>query len=387
MINPQPQKSDVAFDKRVMVTVVQVKGSAPREEGAQMLVLDEVQSGSIGGGSLEYDAVLRARAMLNEAGNDAYTRLSRTRLEPRYDQCCGGVVVLLFEYFPARSGSEIKASEFEAEIQKLDSTKKSYVLINQGSIDKNLPACRILVSGNSANNNAVICEGDLHPEFAVSAIQQAKKLLSTTADANHYCELRERSGNEFWVIRVIRPRHMELTLFGAGHVGQALVQALSAYDCSIRWVDNRANVFPENVPENTRCITTATPAAEVGGAPPNSYFLVMTHSHSLDYEICDHILARDDFVYLGLIGSRSKALRFSQKFKRQGLNADEINKITCPIGIGGIRNKKASAIAISVAAQLLQLHEAQQLAEQHESHSQSKSLKSNRGGRYAEQKQ
>ena len=368
--------------RRVIVTVVQVKGSAPREEGAQLLVSDDYQSGTIGGGSMEHDAVQQARAMLREGSTDAFNRLSRKRLEPRYDQCCGGVVVLLFEYIPVNHACGKLAAKLDSKMQQLDSERESYSLINLGSFEKNLAGCRILVT-----EREVICEDHLHQQFAQEIIQTAKERLSRATE-RHSSELRERKGNEFWIMRVIRPRTMNITLFGAGHVGQALVQTLSAYDCAIRWVDNREGIFPENVSQNIQCITTQTPAAEVGDAAPNSYFLVMTHSHSLDYEICDHILARDDFIFLGLIGSKSKALRFARQFERQGLTADELTKITCPIGIEGIHSKKASAIAISVAAQLLQLHEAQQLngiTEQHTTNSLSQNQKTNTVGRYAGQ--
>ena len=374
--------SSASEQRRVIVTVAQVKGSAPREEGAQLLVFDDSQSGTIGGGCMEHDAVQQARAMLGEGTRDAFNRLSRKRLEPRYDQCCGGVVVLLFEYIPTNDVSVQLVSRLDSRMHQLDSERESYSLITLGSFEKNLAGCRILVT-----ECEVICEDDLDLHFAQEVIQTAKERLSRPTD-KHNSELLERKGNEFWIIRVIRSRTMHITLFGAGHVGQALVQTLSAYDCSIRWIDNRRDIFPENVSQNIQCITTKTPAAEVGDAASNSYFLVMTHSHSLDYEICDHILARDDFVYLGLIGSKSKALRFAQQFKRQGLTVDELAKITCPIGIDGIQSKKASAIAISVAAQLLQLHEVQQvrgIAEHYTIDSLSQKPKKNTGGRYAGQ--
>ncbi|MGB3315413.1 MAG: XdhC family protein, partial [Albidovulum sp.] len=81
----------------VRVVVAEVKGSAPREAGTAMLVWSDGQSGTIGGGALEYEAADRARALLPEGAD----RLDRMPLGPALNQCCGGAVVLLSEVWDA----------------------------------------------------------------------------------------------------------------------------------------------------------------------------------------------------------------------------------------------------------------------------------------------
>jgi xanthine dehydrogenase accessory factor len=84
-------------------------------------------------------------------------------------------------------------------------------------------------------------------------------------------------------------------------------------------------------------------------------FLVLTHSHQLDLEICDRVLRRGDFAFLGLIGSATKKARFLRSLKERGHDAAELERLVCPIGLAQIPGKQPMAIAVSTAAQLLAL--------------------------------
>ena len=102
----------------------------------------------------------------------------------------------------------------------------------------------------------------------------------------------------------------QLYLFGAGHVGRALVNTLRDLPIRISWVDSRDNQFPTDNPDNVDCVCSDIPLAEVDAAPAGAYFLVMTHDHALDQSLAEQILKRDDFTYFGLIGSASKRRMF-----------------------------------------------------------------------------
>jgi len=150
---------------------------------------------------------------------------------------------------------------------------------------------------------------------------------------------------------------VELYLFGAGHVGQAVVRALSDLPVNIHWIDTRDDILPQDPPPGVSTICTDTPEAEVDAAAAASYFLVMTHDHSLDQRLSEQILARDDFVYFGLIGSVSKRRNFETRLQRRGIDARKFARMTCPIGIDGINSKQPAQIAISVAAEILQVYD------------------------------
>ena len=160
-----------------------------------------------------------------------------------------------------------------------------------------------------------------------------------------------------WVGLAQEAETLELYLFGAGHVGTALVRSLCDLPIRINWIDTRDDMLPQQPPAGVNAICTDTPEAEIDTAAAGSYFLVMTHDHSLDQRLCEQILKRDDFAYFGLIGSLSKRRNFETRMRRRGIDADKFARITCPIGIGGITSKQPAQIAISVAAEILQVYD------------------------------
>ena len=149
-----------------------------------------------------------------------------------------------------------------------------------------------------------------------------------------------------------------LYLFGAGHVGKAVVQALQPLPCDIIWIDNRPEMFT-NFPEfKNVCIElTDDPLAQVIKITPNAFVVVMTHNHQLDFAITELVLKQASASYVGLIGSDTKCQRFKQRLKAKGASAALIKKLTCPIGIDGVTGKHPAQIALSLSAQLLKCAE------------------------------
>jgi xanthine dehydrogenase accessory factor len=154
--------------------------------------------------------------------------------------------------------------------------------------------------------------------------------------------------------RVLRERIVRdetpLWLFGAGHVGRALVDVLEPLPFRITWIDSRESM--------AGTIHSPRPGDEVKDMPAGAWALVMTHSHDEDLAICEALLRHGRFGWAGVIGSAPKAARFRQKLAQRGFAAGAIARLAMPIGIGGIRSKEPPAIAVAVAAQLLQLREA-----------------------------
>ena len=152
-------------------------------------------------------------------------------------------------------------------------------------------------------------------------------------------------------------------LFGAGHVGAAIVRALGELPCRVTWVDEREEVFqhafPAGVPANVTVEATDTPEALVEKAPQGTTFLVMTHSHALDLNLSHAILSRPGANdWFGLIGSDTKRRQFEHRLRERGILETRLEAMVCPIGLPGIAGKAPAVIAASVAAQLLSLWEA-----------------------------
>lgn len=150
-------------------------------------------------------------------------------------------------------------------------------------------------------------------------------------------------------------RSMELPavlLFGAGHVGRALAQALAPLPLRLSWIDSRPDEFPAALPPRVERVVTGRLVEKVREAPAGAAYLVMTYSHALDFEVCSAVLERGDFSYLGLIGSRTKRARFEHGFAELGLPPERVGRVVCPIG-GVLRDKRPAVIAALAAAEVL----------------------------------
>jgi xanthine dehydrogenase accessory factor len=158
------------------------------------------------------------------------------------------------------------------------------------------------------------------------------------------------------LFEVLRPPRLYVGLFGAGHVGKALVRVLADLPCRVNWIDPRPEALPAVVPSNVRPVRTPHPAQAIADLPAGSVVLVMTHDHALDFEIVAAALRRPDLGAIGLIGSDTKRARFVSRLGRIGIDAE---RLICPIGLPGIEGKEPAVVAVSVAAQILLLQSAQ----------------------------
>jgi xanthine dehydrogenase accessory factor len=142
-------------------------------------------------------------------------------------------------------------------------------------------------------------------------------------------------------------------VYGAGHVGRALVAALAPLPFRVVWADARAGACAD-APAGVDVHETPLPEAVAEAAEPGALHVVLTHSHALDLEIVAAVTARE-FGFCGLIGSATKRALFRRKLAERGVARGAIARLTCPIGLLGLRDKRPAVIASSVAAQLLQV--------------------------------
>lgn len=161
----------------------------------------------------------------------------------------------------------------------------------------------------------------------------------------------------------LQPAPSPVALFGAGHVGHALVRVLQPLPFSVQWVDSRDDVFPATAGPQLQCEQSQPVHDAVRGLPAQSLVLVMSFSHAEDLDITAACLRRQrergDLPFIGLIGSATKWAVFQKRLAERGFTPAEIGHITCPIGIVDVPGKEPEVIAIAVAAQLLQLRGAQ----------------------------
>lgn len=143
-----------------------------------------------------------------------------------------------------------------------------------------------------------------------------------------------------------------VAIFGAGHTGRALAQALGLLPFAVSLVDDRDGVH-DGLPPHILALRPDDPAAALASLPPGAACVVMTHSHALDYRLTDAALKRGDLSYVGLIGSATKRAGFISGFRRGGGSERQLAGLTCPIGGAGVRDKRPEVIAAMVAAELI----------------------------------
>lgn len=244
----------------VLLTVISIAGSTPREAGAKMVITGDSTYDTIGGGHLEHAAIIQARALL--ANQQQCQHIESFPLSARLGQCCGGAAKLLFE------------------------------------------------------------------------------------------------------VRVNHTQH--ITVFGAGHVAQALVPVLAQLPLQISWIDSRASMFTEAYPPNVKAIVDEDPAGLIRTLPATSWLLILTHNHQLDYAIVETALRHHQFGFVGMIGSDTKARRFTTRLANRGISKARQRALVSPVGDTRIPGKRPIEVAISISAQIIsRLHNTPGAVDEH----------------------
>lgn len=305
----------LAADQSVCrIMIVDARGSTPREEGADMLVSADQIEGSIGGGRLEFEAIAIARRLITQAISDpAFSDQGFIRhwqgfaLGPSLGQCCGGAVMLLFEAYAPSSHHAIR---------DLLKAEQDAIAIYHDADSRCLP---------------VIYSAE--PDHIKHGYDPA---------AGTYCQL-------------VGKRRRPLYIYGAGHVGRAVMAKTDGLGFDRYWVDDAISRFPPAATEPDADITVV-PASDMTiiarHAPADSYHLVLTYSHRLDEAIIHAILMENQFTRLGLIGSVTKRQRFFSSLKQAGIPAELFARVVCPVGLPAIKGKAPEQVALSIAAQL-----------------------------------
>ena len=339
-----------------LVTVAEVRGSAPREPGARMAVApDGGFRGTIGGGELEWRAIGAARDVLSR--DAAAATLDRLTLGPDLGQCCGGSVRLLTEVFDRERLDEVRAlAAREAAGPFATRGRIRPHGVERVVVDGSVSGARHGGGADRAVGRPVVVDS---PAGGDAARRRPPRGRTPAADAGGVdagppVVLRS---DDVIVERFHDPRR-PVWLFGAGHVGRALMLALAPLPFDVTWVDERADAFPGAVPANVRSLHSIDPAGEVARAPDGSLIVVMTHSHARDLAIVHAALATGRFGYVGLIGSDSKRARFTRRLREAGVKQARVAELVCPIGLPTIASKHPATIAAGVAVQLLERDEA-----------------------------
>lgn len=298
-----------------LVTVLSAEGSTPREVGARMLVGEARITGTIGGGALEYRAEDQARRLLAQQARS--WAIQDYPLGPFLRQCCGGHVRLLLERLDALS----------------------------------LPWLEEAAQATRPYTLTAI--------FRAARLERGLRYAQWPGQITHMVDATERplTGRRplpvegDCLMEGIDPRKPRLVIFGAGHVGTAVARQFAPLPFVIEHFDPRPEVSGPGV-----ATYSEDDLVEMAGLLGDDDFAcILTHSHDLDYRLVHAMLKAGTARYCGLIGSRSKKARFLARLAEDGLEESAVARLTCPIGIPELKGKAPEVIAVSIAAQLLQM--------------------------------
>lgn len=347
----------------VRVVVAEVEGSTPREAGAAMVVLPDRTIGTIGGGELEHQAIAHARGLLDATAEPWHRVLWSVPLGPALGQCCGGRVTLLAELFAPRqtTSSTDSPAELSESRDLAGGVAVSTAQQGPGSLRSRASAGGSEVGGAALvvrPVSSVVPPTMVHrrktPGPWPARVQRVVDDMLSGARPLETVLVRTGRDGTPWLVEPAGAARTPVMLYGAGHVGRALVRVLQDLPFDVTWVDTTEERFPATIPPGVERRVASDPALVALEAPAGAWHLVMTYSHPLDLAICHAVLQQADAGYLGLIGSASKRARFVNRLVALGHAPEHIGRhLHCPIGLPDLPGKAPAVIAVSVAADLV----------------------------------
>jgi xanthine dehydrogenase accessory factor len=314
-----------------LVTVLEIKGSAPRHAGSKMLVRPgEALLGTVGGGRLEAAAIKTAEDCVR-SGRSALIEVEMLGEEAvGSDMICGGSSRMLVEL--AADPGPYRAA------QDLLGQGRRALLVKRISLGVGSPDCAISTAVLDEDLRAVHGSGEgLDERAARKALASGKPVLAD-------------EGKTFY--DPILPEE-KLVILGAGHVGRAIAMIAAGLDFSITVVDDRADMAdPSRFPSGTKIVVSGY-AEAIASLPFDSatYAVVVTRGHVYDLE-CVRALLRREYRYVGMIGSSRKTRLILEQAKADGFESAKVEALYAPIGLD-IAAETPEEIAVCILGEII----------------------------------
>lgn len=339
---PDYEESLLQADELVLITILSVKGSAPRHPGTSMLVFpDGSQLGTIGGGEGESIALNRARKALEEKSS-FIVDFRMLGLDPTSTQAiCGGISLMLVEYLnPSTSLCIFK----ETHTQESGIFSGLAQVMSEGR--RVLLAKRLRIQDTTGST-------DIETRFLVT--QNSTLPESLNAPLVRKCLGAGQSVYDpvsGWFLDCIIPQE-KLCIFGGGHVGLAIAQVAQNLGFVITVLDDRPGFdsgarFPPAVKTLTGSFSSL---AQDYSFDESTYIIVATQGHLGDIECLRKILSRP-YKYAGFIGSGRKTQMVLGQLKDEGFAEEKLMSLFAPVGLD-IEAESPEEIAIAILAEII----------------------------------
>jgi xanthine dehydrogenase accessory factor len=302
--NPQPDPWKFALDalsaekRAVLVMVVEHSGSVPGVTGTFVVVTDNGQAGTIGGGAAEHTMIDRARS---HTGGAELVEFVHT--ETGDGTLCNGVQVFSVVPLSRRDGKEI---------------------------DK-------IIATLQGTGTGTLKLGPAGMEFEEGSAK---------------AQIFERH-DDGWLFTHPIGLLDTLTIIGGGHVALALSRVMATLPFRITVLDNRTGLQPmdDNPFAHHKEVVDYDEIARHVPEGDRSWVVVMTYGHRHDRRVVENLLGHD-VRYLGLLGSATKVKRLFADMQASGADPEALAGVRAPIGVA-ISSHTPEEIAISVAAEII----------------------------------
>jgi len=329
-----------------LATIIKTKGSSPQVPGASALFSkNELVSGTLGGGVLEAETQEKAsKALKKKESILCHFRLD-AEIDSTNNAICGGEVQILIDGCP-------KKQTLDHIIQSLNNRNSGVLLtsINLLSGEKvNISRHWIEKKEKEYTKTKEMIsqfKQDVEKDFFEGKprlLKRGENMFSAQADKN------------LLFLEPISPLP-ELVILGAGHIGQVITHLGSLLNFEVTVIDDRPEFADKKkLPDADHIVVKNIKKYLYNySISPNTYIVIVTRGHQHDADALRQVIS-SNATYIGMIGSRRKITLMRKQFIEQGwCDAQEFDRIYAPIGVD-INSKTVEEIAISIAAQLVQV--------------------------------
>ena len=339
-----------------LATVVNVRGSTPREVGAKMIVREDGQFGTIGGGCGEAEVFRKARVLLEDGGE---ARLAEVDLTGDFDQqqigTCGGIMDVFIDLW--RPASDLETARKLAEAADHNRPAALLTIVDPGRASAVKVGERTVIEVSrraAAPNGFAALTAAAAAELNERTADAKPALLEVGSDGMLYPATRvEPSGAPRMFLDPISGAQ-RLIIAGAGHIAQPLAQLGSMLGFHVTVIDDRAAFANrERFPGADQLIVRPFSAAiESLELDRHCYLISVTRGHAFDEEVVRTALRRRNGAFIGMIGSRRRVRATLERLAEEGIPASELDEMHAPLGMD-LGAETPAEIAVSIIAEII----------------------------------
>jgi xanthine dehydrogenase accessory factor len=330
----------------VLATIIEQQGSAPRMQGARMIIVGENEIyGSIGGGLLEAKTMQAARNLDSLKPAEILEFDLTNEQASVLEMMCGGRVRVLLDYLPPNEENcRIFDGWRHASTMGLKTALVSTITVDGSCVER--------IEHALLNRDSVV----------VGRLNVSDNTLSAmTASLDRAARVQVFNANgRLLVVDPGQPLY-KLYLFGAGHVSQPTAHVAAMVGFGVEVLDDRSEfAAPERFPDAIAVRTIASFDTAFSGLPVNedTYIIIITRGHLHDRKVLAQAL-RTPAKYIGMIGSKRKRDLIYHSLQADGYTEDDIARVHSPIGLG-IGADTPEEIAVSIVGELIAVRAAKQ---------------------------